>query len=89
MVNDWQREQQFQTLSDKRRERGVKVIRDGVEKIVDVKVRFCLFHIIFAHGSPLLRMSWLATWHCWNPVKLSLAIGSFSQAIMSNVTNHT
>ncbi|KII89872.1 hypothetical protein PLICRDRAFT_40040 [Plicaturopsis crispa FD-325 SS-3] len=36
-VNDWQKERQFQTLNDKKEERGVKVIRDGVEKVVDIK----------------------------------------------------
>lgn len=37
-LNDWQKERQFQTLNEKKEERGVKVIRDGVEKVVDVKV---------------------------------------------------
>jgi Ca2+-transporting ATPase len=36
-LNDWQKERQFQTLNEKKEERGVKVIRDGVEKVVDVK----------------------------------------------------
>ncbi|KAJ7773119.1 hypothetical protein B0H16DRAFT_1304903 [Mycena metata] len=35
-VNDWQKERQFQTLNDKKEERGVKVIRGGVEKEVVV-----------------------------------------------------
>lgn len=42
-VNDWQKERQFQVLNEKKEERGVKVIRDGVEKIVDVKVCFLSF----------------------------------------------
>ena len=29
-VNDWQKERQFQVLSDKKEERGVKVIRNGL-----------------------------------------------------------
>lgn len=37
-LNDWQKERQFQVLNEKKEERGVKVIRDGVEKVVDVKV---------------------------------------------------
>lgn len=37
-VNDWQKEKQFQVLNDKKEERGVKVIRDGDEKIIDIKV---------------------------------------------------
>ncbi|TRM65028.1 hypothetical protein BD626DRAFT_547303 [Schizophyllum amplum] len=36
-VNDWQKERQFKTLNEKKEERGVKVIRDGVEKVVDIK----------------------------------------------------
>ncbi|KAG6857238.1 hypothetical protein H0H87_007657 [Tephrocybe sp. NHM501043] len=36
-LNDWQKEQHFKALNDRREERGVKVIRDGVECIIDVK----------------------------------------------------
>ncbi|KAJ2926822.1 hypothetical protein H1R20_g10267, partial [Candolleomyces eurysporus] len=36
-VNDWQKERQFRVLNEKKEERGVKVIRDGLEKVVDVK----------------------------------------------------
>ncbi|KAH9831589.1 calcium-translocating P-type ATPase [Rhodofomes roseus] len=35
-VNDWQKERQFQTLNEKKEERGVKVIRAGNERVVDV-----------------------------------------------------
>ncbi|PCH42057.1 Ca-transporting ATPase [Wolfiporia cocos MD-104 SS10] len=35
-VNDWQKERQFQQLNEKKEERGVKVIRAGVECIIDV-----------------------------------------------------
>jgi P-type Ca2+ transporter type 2C len=41
-LNDWQKERQFQVLNEKKEERGVKVIRDGVEHIIDVKVSFPL-----------------------------------------------
>ncbi len=37
-VNDWQKERQFKVLNDKKEERGVKVIRDGAETIIDIKV---------------------------------------------------
>jgi Ca2+-transporting ATPase len=37
-INDWQKERQFKALNDKKEERGVKVIREGVEHIVDIKV---------------------------------------------------
>jgi Ca2+-transporting ATPase len=37
--NDWQKERQFQTLNDKKEEHGVKVIRGGVETVIDIKVR--------------------------------------------------
>jgi len=36
-VNDWQKERQFRVLNEKKDERGVKVFRDGVEKVVDIK----------------------------------------------------
>ena len=36
-LNDWQKERQFQTLNEKKDERGVKVIRDGVEMVIDIK----------------------------------------------------
>lgn len=44
-LNDWQKERQFQTLNEKKEERGVKVIRDGIEKIVDIKVRSPDLHV--------------------------------------------
>jgi hypothetical protein len=39
-LNDWQKERQFQVLNEKKEERGVKVIRDGVEHVIDIKVPF-------------------------------------------------
>ncbi|CAL1717041.1 unnamed protein product [Somion occarium] len=36
-LNDWQKERQFQALNEKKEERGVKVIRDGAEQVIDVK----------------------------------------------------
>jgi Ca2+-transporting ATPase len=36
-LNDWQKERQFAFLNDKKEERGVKVIRCGVERVIDVK----------------------------------------------------
>ncbi|KIJ14249.1 hypothetical protein PAXINDRAFT_12900 [Paxillus involutus ATCC 200175] len=36
-LNDWQKERQFKVLNEKKEERGVKVIRDGVEHLIDVK----------------------------------------------------
>ena len=36
-LNDWQKERQFQVLNEKKDERGVKVIRDGVEMVIDIK----------------------------------------------------
>jgi hypothetical protein len=44
-LNDWQKERQFRALNEKKEERGVKVIRNGVEHLIDVKV--CLCHFIF------------------------------------------
>jgi Ca2+-transporting ATPase len=36
-LNDWQKERQFRALNDKKEERGVKVIRDGDERVIDIK----------------------------------------------------
>jgi Ca2+-transporting ATPase len=36
-INDWQKERQFKALNERKEERGVKVIRDGVEKVIDIK----------------------------------------------------
>lgn len=36
-LNDWQKERQFQKLNEKKEERGVKVIRGGKERVIDVK----------------------------------------------------
>lgn len=36
-LNDWQKERQFSVLNEKKDERGVKVIRHGVEHVVDIK----------------------------------------------------
>ncbi|KAI5120195.1 hypothetical protein M0805_006301 [Coniferiporia weirii] len=36
-LNDWQKEQQFKKLNEKKEDRTVKVIRDGAEKVINVK----------------------------------------------------
>jgi len=36
-LNDWQKERQFKALNERKEERYVKVIRDSVEKLVDIK----------------------------------------------------
>ncbi|KAF9234120.1 hypothetical protein BU15DRAFT_65976 [Melanogaster broomeanus] len=36
-LNDWQKERRFKVLNEKKEERGVKVIRNGVEHVIDVK----------------------------------------------------
>ncbi|EPQ52794.1 Ca-transporting ATPase [Gloeophyllum trabeum ATCC 11539] len=36
-VNDWQKERQFKALNEKKEERGVKVIRSGTERVIDVR----------------------------------------------------
>jgi Ca2+-transporting ATPase len=40
-VNDWQKERQFKALNEKKEDRSVKVIRDGTEKVVNIKVYIC------------------------------------------------
>ena len=37
-LNDWQKEKQFKALNEKKEDRTVKVIRDGVEKVINVRV---------------------------------------------------
>lgn len=37
-LNDWQKERQFRVLNDKKEDRTVKVIRDGNEAVINVKV---------------------------------------------------
>ncbi|TFY80381.1 hypothetical protein EWM64_g3629 [Hericium alpestre] len=36
-LNDWQKERQFKVLNEKKEERTVKVIRDGIEHLIDVR----------------------------------------------------
>jgi len=36
-LNDWQKERQFKVLNEKKEERGVKVIRNGIETVIDIK----------------------------------------------------
>jgi len=36
-LNDWQEERQFRILNDKKEERGVKVVRSGIEHVIDIK----------------------------------------------------
>jgi len=36
-LNDWQKEHQFHVLNDKKEERGVKVVRSGIERVIDIK----------------------------------------------------
>jgi hypothetical protein len=47
-VNDWQKERQFKVLNERKEERGVKVIRDGVETVIDIKV--CTSFILHSGG---------------------------------------
>ena len=51
-LNDWQKERQFKVLNEKE-EHGVKVIRNGVEDLIDVKV--CWFCLIIRALSHYLR----------------------------------
>jgi hypothetical protein len=46
-LNDYQKERQFRLLNQKKEVRGVKVIRDGVEHIIDVKASAYPFPILY------------------------------------------
>jgi Ca2+-transporting ATPase len=48
-INDWQKERQFMTLNEKKEERGVKVIRNGIERLIDVKVSLLSFSSTPSH----------------------------------------
>jgi Ca2+-transporting ATPase len=48
-INDWQKEQQFKVLNEKKEEHGVKVICDGVERLIDLKVSLCSFNSTPSH----------------------------------------
>lgn len=37
-LNDWQKERQFRALNDQKEDRTVKVIRNGVETVINIKV---------------------------------------------------
>jgi hypothetical protein len=52
-LNDWQKERQFRKLNDKKEDRGVKVIRNGNEHIINIKV-----------GAPLLILLEILTIFC-------------------------
>ena len=45
-LNDWQKERQFRALNEKKEDRTVKVIRDGREQQVNIRVSYNL------HRSP-------------------------------------
>jgi Ca2+-transporting ATPase len=49
-INDWQKERQFKVLNEKKEERGVKVIRNGVERLIDVKVSLRSFNLTPSHN---------------------------------------
>jgi len=46
-LNDWQKEQQFQSLNTKKEMRDVKVVRDGTERLIDIKVEEVLLFLGF------------------------------------------
>jgi hypothetical protein len=50
-INDWQKERQFKALNERKDERSVKLIRDGVEKMIDIKV----FSLIFIIDMPSIQ----------------------------------
>ena len=39
-LNDWQKERQFRALNEKKEDRTVKVIRDGREQQVNIRVSY-------------------------------------------------
>lgn len=47
-MNDWQKERQFKALNERKEERGVKVTRDGVDKMIDIKVGYSQCYSNFA-----------------------------------------
>lgn len=45
-LNDWQKERQFKVLNEQKEDRDMKVIRDGVEKMINTKVFLLLSLLI-------------------------------------------
>lgn len=87
-LNDWQKERQFKKLNDKKEDRTVKIIRDGKEHVINVKVN--LFVIKFFNKSTIDRYfrKWsLVILQFWNLAKLFRAMVFFFQGIMSNATS--
>ena len=39
-LNDWQKERQFKALNEKKEDRHVKVVRDGIEHLINIKVKY-------------------------------------------------
>jgi len=48
-LNDWQKERQFRVLNEKKDDRTMKVIRNGAEQQINVKVRPFTFRLILVH----------------------------------------
>ena len=69
-LNDWQKEKQFQKLNAQKDDRTIKVIRDGKERVINVKVRFAILCRMPRISFPLCRKWQSETLHCSNLVKL-------------------
>lgn len=41
-LNDWQKEKQFKVLNEKKEDRTVRVMRDGIEMVINTKVRLTI-----------------------------------------------
>lgn len=52
-ANDWQKERQFKKLNEKKEDRTVKVIRDGTERVINIKVCQQLYTDYF-YSSPVM-----------------------------------
>ncbi len=59
-LNDWQKEIQFQNLNEKKEDQAVKVVHEGIEKVINVKVRF--FFLLSRHLLPSDFISKEAQW---------------------------
>ena len=85
-LNDWQKERQFRALNEKKDERSVKVIRDGSERMVDIKVTSSLDRQVIRSHSYYRTWSWAIS-PSWSLVKSCHATVFLSPATMLSATN--
>jgi hypothetical protein len=86
-LNDWQKERQFRALNERKEDRTVKVIRDGKEQQINIKVSIVVTQIIYSVFHSHHRTLWLVISQSWNLVKSFHAMVFSFLGTMSNAMN--